>query len=101
MLYNTSDDFDGYMYNNRGIYVVQVLIEAKTSDGEVHSILLQNAETVKLVGPAAAGNGPGGVCTDWEAIAVSQLNVGDTVYVLRQGAARHTGVAIKERITER
>lgn len=29
----------------------QVLVEVETSDGQRHSLLLQNAETVKLVGP--------------------------------------------------
>jgi hypothetical protein len=43
---------------------LQVLVEVETSDGRRHSLLLQNAETVKLVGPqrnsrtqAASGNG--------------------------------------------
>ena len=30
-----------------------VLVQAATAEGQLHSILLQNAETVKLVGPAA------------------------------------------------
>lgn len=37
---------------------MQVLVEAETSDGARHSILLQNAETVKLVGPAAQSSSP-------------------------------------------
>ena len=31
----------------------QLLVEAETADGARHSIILQNAETVRLVGPAA------------------------------------------------
>jgi 3-dehydroquinate synthase class II len=31
---------------------VQMLVEARTPDGALHSTLLQNAETVRLVGPA-------------------------------------------------
>eukprot|EP00877_Chromochloris_zofingiensis_P009270 jgi/Chrzof1/4597/Cz14g19190.t1 len=30
---------------------IQVLVEAQTTDGALHSIILQNAETVRLVGP--------------------------------------------------
>ena len=37
----------------------------------------------------------------WEATPVSQLREGSQVYVLRQGAARHTGIAITETIVER
>lgn len=69
-----------------------VLVEAATAEGQSYSILLQNAETVKLVGPEGAG---------WRAVAVSVLAPGDVLYVLEQGAARHTGVSIEESITER
>ncbi len=38
----------------------------------------------------------------WQATSVSQLAEGGSrVYILRQGAARHTGIAIQENITER
>jgi hypothetical protein len=69
-------------------------------------------ETVRLVGPAAAaeggsssgassssgsgGSGQGG----WRAVSVSQLAPGDRVLVLQQAGARHTGIAIQERISE-
>jgi 3-dehydroquinate synthase class II len=80
-----------------------MLVEATAEDGEVWSTMLQNAETVRLVGPGAAADGaadPGG--QGWQATSVSQLAVGSSrVYVLRQGAARHTGVAIQEQISER
>lgn len=38
----------------------------------------------------------------WQATSVSQLAEGSSrVYILQQGAARHTGIAIQENITER
>jgi 3-dehydroquinate synthase class II len=89
---------------------VQVLVEAETPDGEVHSLLLQNAETVRLVGPsgeppsrvlggsAAEGEQPS---AGWQAVSVSELQVGQAVYVRRQAAARHTGISIEEFIRER
>lgn len=114
----------------------QVLVEAELGDGERCSVLLQNAETVRMVGPAAADSasstststsasasaedgyvwqqggaragsssggsgGGGGQQPSWRAISVSDLAVGDRLFVLRQGGARHTGVAIEESITER
>ncbi|BDA42244.1 3-dehydroquinate synthase [Coccomyxa sp. Obi] len=93
-----------------------VLVEAETADGQAHSLLLQNAETVRLVGPsesqpplresrpmtvessAAAEDGMG---IRWQAISVSELHVGQLVYIRRQGAARHTGISIDEFIRER
>lgn len=98
-----------------------VLIDATTPDGESHSILLQNAETVKLVGPVDAqpsstsasstsgsegnksstGDQVQGGKGDWKAISVSQLSAGDLVYVLVQEGARHTGISIEESISER
>ena len=87
-----------------------MLVEAKTEDDGVHSLLLQNAETVRLVGPARqgepcdrAGNGPSndGRQVSWRAISVSQLQLGDKVFLRQQDAARHTGISIKESIVER
>jgi 3-dehydroquinate synthase class II len=101
-----------------------MLVEAETPDQARHSLLVQNAETVRLVGPAAdAGqSSPAGVsaaalgvssqgvvedsrdvssCANWQAVSVSQLKVGDRLYVRRQAGARHTGISINESITER
>jgi 3-dehydroquinate synthase class II len=86
-----------------------VLVEAETENGEMYSILLQNAETVKLVGPNKAtniGDGDSGgnikyTKKDWKTISVSALCSGDEVFVLVQNAARHTGVSIEEFITEK
>lgn len=36
-----------------------MLVAAETSDGQEHSILLQNAETVKLVGPPSPSSSAG------------------------------------------
>ena len=131
-------------------------MEAQTPDGQTHSILLQNAETVRLVGPIrVAGKEEGldlglgvldsldspedptterrtldmtvpvrpitvvedtvqegsaenageaamqqGPATGWFATPVSSLQPGHVVYVLRQQAARHTGISIQEAILE-
>jgi 3-dehydroquinate synthase class II len=87
-----------------------VLVEAKTEKGEEYSILLQNAETVKLIGPlkgsTRSNGGDGGTIIDggkkeWRTISVAEMVAGDEVYVLVQNAARHTGVSIEETITEK
>jgi 3-dehydroquinate synthase class II len=75
-----------------------LLVEAETPDGARHSTLLQNAETVRLVGPADGQGAPRGA---WRAVSVSELRQGQTVFVLRQDEARHTGIAIQERISEK
>ena len=85
--------------------VVQVLVEVRTEDGVLHSIILQNAETVKLVGlaepaPAAAPGLPSHN-TPWKALPVTELKPSDTVLVHLQGPARHTGIDINEAITEK
>lgn len=96
-----------------------MLVEAEALGGEVVSTLLQNAETVRLVGPVGGGGGGscgsgsggggggsresssgGGSSGGWRAVSVSQLAAGDRVYLLQQGGARHTGIAIEERISE-
>ncbi|CAD7694954.1 unnamed protein product [Ostreobium quekettii] len=74
-----------------------ILVEAETPDGEVVSALLQNAETVRLVGPSMGGQGS----DSWAATSVSELQEGDQLYVYRQQGARHTGISIDERIVEK
>lgn len=90
-----------------------MLLEAVTPDGEAHSLLLQNAETVRLVGPSEAALVPRGQLLgavaagnqtteeSWQAVSVSELKIGQPVFVRRQGAARHTGICIDEFIVER
>lgn len=104
-------------------------VEAVTGDGQAHSLLLQNAETVRLVGPSGAGpaaaSSSGGeqeagyvwqsggesggseggsaapAAARWRAVSVSELREGDCLFVLRQAGARHTGTAVEEQIVER
>ena len=61
-----------------------------TSDGTMrattYSVLLQNAETVRLVGDAATGR----------SVSVSAMRVGDGVLVHRMAGGRHTGIEIAE-----
>jgi 3-dehydroquinate synthase class II len=61
-----------------------------TSDGTMrattYSVLLQNAETVRLVGDAATG----------DSVSVSAMRVGDGVLVHRMAGGRHTGIEIAE-----
>ena len=92
---------------------LQMLIEAETADHAVHSLLLQNAETVRLVGPAESSStvfeagekrdeeGKNDEAAAWRAVSVSEMQVGDKVYLRQQGAARHTGISIEESIVER
>lgn len=95
-----------------------MLVVAETSDGQEHSILLQNAETVKLVGPSAADGalsivdggtssalpGPraGKGSAAWRALAVTDLEPGDSLYVKRSeaGTGRHMGTAVQETLNE-
>jgi 3-dehydroquinate synthase class II len=77
-----------------------VLVVARTTDGAEHSILLQNAETVKVVGPSGCSDAAAGK-QGWRAVSVSELRPGDEVLVVRQHAARHTGIRIEESIVER
>ena len=59
------------------------------------------SETVRLVGPDGGDcSGSRGGQAAWRAISVSQLAPGDQVLILQQEGARHTGIAIQERINE-
>jgi 3-dehydroquinate synthase class II len=96
-----------------------VLVAARTADGQEDSVLLQNAETVKLVGPASlAGEGAGAVHSDcvagpevmdedaprlkWKTVAVTDVKAGDLLFVKRSvaGAGRHMGTAVQETLHE-
>ena len=71
-----------------------VLIEAKGKEsGENYSIMLQNAETVKLVGPDDNG---------FRTYSVSRIQQGDEIYLFEylDSGARHAGMLIKESIRE-
>jgi 3-dehydroquinate synthase II len=64
-----------------------VLIEA-SCEGRKGSILLQNAETVRLSGPDAA------------AVSVARLRIGDSVLIAVESPGRHFGMKIEETIRE-
>ncbi len=85
--------FDGKV---RKSYVGRVKIERKPLmliraeyNGEESSVILQNAETIKLVSP------------DGKHISVSQLKEGDEVLLWLGKKARHFGVEVDEFIVER
>lgn len=66
-----------------------LLVRAKTPSGAVHSVILQNAETIRLVGPGGA------------AVSVAKLAEGDAVLLAEEAAGRHFGVAVEETIHEK
>jgi 3-dehydroquinate synthase II len=66
-----------------------LLVEAEGAGGVRASLILQNAETVRLVGE------------DGRPISVAALKVGDRVLGATAEAGRHFGVAVKERIVEK
>ena len=65
-----------------------VLVEAEV-DGVRHTILVQNAETIRFVTPKGG------------AVSVSQLRPGDEVLLHREEGGRHFGMKIHETIAER
>ncbi|HTY51589.1 MAG TPA: 3-dehydroquinate synthase II [Methanomicrobiales archaeon] len=66
-----------------------LLVEAEGAGGERASLILQNAETVRLVG------------VDGKPVSVAALKVGDRVLGATAEAGRHFGVAVKESIVEK
>lgn len=64
-----------------------LLVEAEGRGGEKAGLVLQNAETVRLMGP----DGP---------VSVAALNEGDHVLGLSLSGGRHFGMAVEETITE-
>ncbi len=64
-----------------------VLIEA-SCEGYSGSILLQNAETIRLTRP------------DGEAVSVARLKAGDSVLIAAESTGRHFGMKIEEKIFE-
>ena len=65
-----------------------VLVEAE-ENGQPFSIILQNAETIRLTAPSG------------KAVSLVDLQEGDEVLVTREEAGRHFGVKIDETIVER
>ena len=66
-----------------------LLVGARSPSGADHTVVLQNAETIRLVGP-------GGV-----AVSVARLAVGDAVLLAEEAAGRHFGTAVDETILEK
>jgi 3-dehydroquinate synthase II len=65
-----------------------VLVEAEDK-GEIFSVILQNAETIRLTAPSG------------QAVSLVDLKEGDEVLVARERGGRHFGVMIEETIAER
>ncbi len=66
-----------------------LLVGARSPSGAEHSVVLQNAETIRLVGPGGA------------AVSVARLSAGDAVLVAEEAAGRHFGTAVAETILEK
>ncbi len=66
-----------------------LLIRALSPSGGEHSIVLQNAETIRLVGPGGTS------------VSVARIGVGDEVLLLEERPGRHFGVAVDETIREK
>jgi len=64
------------------------LVEAE-SEGQKLSVILQNAETIRLVKP------------DYSAVSVTSLNPGDVILGKVESGGRHFGMAIDETIIEK
>ncbi|MCL1925550.1 MAG: 3-dehydroquinate synthase II [Syntrophorhabdaceae bacterium] len=65
-----------------------LLVKAAASGNE-YSVVLQNAETVRLVGPGGATVSVGRICP------------GDEVMLMEERAGRHFGIAVEETIREK
>jgi 3-dehydroquinate synthase II len=65
-----------------------VLVEAET-DGEIHSVILQNAETIRLTQP------------EGKSVSLVDLKEGCELLIYQEGSGRHFGVQIDETISER
>jgi len=66
-----------------------VLLRAVAPSGGEHSIVLQNAETIRLVGPGGA------------APSIARISPGDEVLLMEERAGRHFGTAVEETIREK
>ena len=78
----------GYVGRNKIERRPMLLVEAK-ANAEPVSLILQNAETIRLTG----ANG--------EALSVASLKPGDQVLSYFEAGGRHFGMAVEETITER
>jgi 3-dehydroquinate synthase II len=78
----------GYVGRNKIERRPLLLVEAEAA-GRAISLVLQNAETIRLTAP------------DGSAVSVAGLEAGDAVLAYFEAGGRHFGVAIEETITER
>ena len=63
-------------------------VSAETQDGKKVTLLMQNAETIRLTSPKG------------EPVSITHMNVGDEVLAYFQEGGRHFGQAVKETIKE-
>lgn len=66
-----------------------MLVRAKTKTGKEVSLIMQNAETIRLTSP------------DGKPLSITHLKAGDKVMAYTEDAGRHFGVQVKETIQER
>eukprot|EP00850_Spirogloea_muscicola_P000598 SM000002S05678 [mRNA] locus=s2:1482080:1485032:+ [translate_table: standard] len=71
-----------------------MLIEVEDAEKQRHSVMLQNAETVRLVTSGREEH-------SHQAIATSALKPSDQLVFLRQEGGRHTGISVQEFIIEK
>lgn len=64
-------------------------VEAVSADGKKVSLLMQNAETIRLTGK------------DGKPVSITHMNIGDEVLAYFQEGGRHFGQAVKETIVEK
>lgn len=65
-----------------------LMVRAEAPSGSACSVILQNAETIRLAGPGGSS------------ISVARLREGDSVLLAEETAGRHFGVAVEETIRE-
>ncbi len=78
----------GYVGRNKIERRPLLLVEAEAAGRQI-SLILQNAETIRLTTP------------DGEALSVGALKVGDQVLARLESGGRHFGTSVEETITER
>ncbi len=66
-----------------------MLVRAKTKEGREVTLIMQNAETIRLTSP------------EGEPLSITHLKPGDKVLAYTEEAGRHFGVQVKETIQER
>ena len=76
------------------------MVTASTTDGVEHSVILQNAETVKLVGRATREAIASDSDKSWTTIPVTNMHAGDVVLVTRSDGGRHMGLSVQEKLSE-